>query len=54
MASAVNWYPDVLPPEQRDFWEHRLRRGFPGFVLYDGTALAAVNRSASTTLIRLW
>ena len=40
MAPAVNWHLDVLPPEQRDLWEHRLRRGFPGFVLYDGTALA--------------
>ena len=40
MASAVNWHLDVLPAEQRDLWEDRLRRGFAGFVLYGGTAIA--------------
>lgn len=36
----MSWHLDVLPAEQRDLWENRLRRGFPDFVLYGGTALA--------------
>jgi predicted nucleotidyltransferase component of viral defense system len=34
------WHPDILPTEQRNLWESRLSSGFPGWVLYGGTALA--------------
>ena len=36
----MNWHPEILPTEQRDLWESRLSFGFPGWVLYGGTALA--------------
>lgn len=34
------WHLEILPPEQRALWETRIARGFPGWVLYGGTALA--------------
>lgn len=36
----MSWHLDVLPAEQRSLWESRIRLGFPGWVLYGGTALA--------------
>lgn len=40
MASPLNWHLDILPADQRALWDHKLQAGFPGFVLYGGTALA--------------
>jgi hypothetical protein len=40
MAAPLNWHLDILPGEQRALWDSRLRAGFPGWVLYGGTALA--------------
>jgi len=40
MAPMMTWHLDVLPPVQRDLWESRIKNGFPGWVLYEGTALA--------------
>ena len=40
MATPLNWQLDILPAGQRSLWEHTLRTGFPGWVLYGGTALA--------------
>lgn len=40
MAAKVNWHTEILPPPQRELWERRLGAGFPGWVLYGGTALA--------------
>jgi hypothetical protein len=40
MAPPLNWHLDILPTEQRALWEEKLRAGFPGWVLYGGTALA--------------
>lgn len=36
----MNWYLDILPEAQRNFWATRVSNGFPGFVLYGGTGLA--------------
>lgn len=36
----MNWHPEILPLEQRQLWDSRLSSGFPGWVLYGGTALA--------------
>jgi hypothetical protein len=36
----MNWHPEILPSAQRDLWESRLSKGFPGWVLYGGTGLA--------------
>lgn len=36
----MNWHLDALPGPQRDIWESRVCRGFPGWVLYGGTAIA--------------
>jgi len=40
MAPTLNWHLDILPADQRALWEHKLQAGFPGWVLYGGTALA--------------
>ena len=40
MAPPLNWHLDILPADQRALWEHKLQAGFPGWVLYGGTALA--------------
>lgn len=40
MATPLNWRLDILPAGQRALWEQELRAGFPGWVLYGGTALA--------------
>lgn len=40
MASNVIWHPEILPPGQRALWDSKISRGFPGWVLYGGTALA--------------
>ncbi|MFM8365848.1 MAG: nucleotidyl transferase AbiEii/AbiGii toxin family protein [Verrucomicrobiota bacterium] len=40
MADRVNWHLEILPPEQRALWDSRISRGFSGWVLYGGTALA--------------
>jgi hypothetical protein len=40
MAPPLNWRLDILPADQRALWEHELQAGFPGWVLYGGTALA--------------
>lgn len=40
MAPPLSWHLDILPAEQRALWEDKLQAGFPGFVLYGGTALA--------------
>jgi len=40
LAPEVNWRLDILPDPQRRLWEAKIRRGFPGWVLYGGTALA--------------
>lgn len=40
MAPPLNWHLDILPAGQRALWEEELRAGFPGWVLYGGTALA--------------
>jgi hypothetical protein len=40
MAAPLNWRLDILPADQRALWEHELQAGFPGWVLYGGTALA--------------
>lgn len=40
MATPLNWHLDILPAEQRALWDHKLQAGFPGWVLYGGTALA--------------
>ena len=36
----MKWHLEVLPPVQRAFWDSRIQAGFPGWVLYGGTALA--------------
>lgn len=36
----MKWHPEILPRQQRELWETRLRAGFAGWVLYGGTALA--------------
>jgi hypothetical protein len=36
----MKWHFEVLPPVQRTLWDSRIQRGFPGWVLYGGTALA--------------
>jgi len=40
MAPPLNWHLGILPAGQRALWEEKLRAGFPGWVLYGGTALA--------------
>lgn len=40
MAPPLTWHLDILPAGQRLLWEEMLRAGFPGWVLYGGTALA--------------
>lgn len=40
MATPLNWHLDILPAGQRSLWQRTLRSGFPGWVLYGGTALA--------------
>ena len=40
VASTVNWHLEILPAGQRKLWEAKLFHGFPGWVLYGGTALA--------------
>jgi hypothetical protein len=40
MAAPLNWHLDILPADQRALWDHKLQGGFPGWVLYGGTALA--------------
>jgi hypothetical protein len=40
MAPPMKWHLDILPAGQRALWEERLQAGFPGWVLYGGTALA--------------
>ena len=41
MALPLTWHLQILPPEQRDLWHSRIQpEGFPGWVLYGGTALA--------------
>ncbi len=40
MAPPLNWHLDILPAGQRALWDHKLQAGFPGWVLYGGTALA--------------
>jgi hypothetical protein len=40
MAAPLNWHLDILPGDQRALWDRRLQAGFPGWVLYGGTALA--------------
>jgi hypothetical protein len=40
MAAPLNWHLDILPGGQRALWDRRLQAGFPGWVLYGGTALA--------------
>ena len=40
MAATLNWHLDVLPPPQKALWQDRLSYGFPGWMLYGGTALA--------------
>jgi hypothetical protein len=39
-AAKLNWHLDILPDDQRTLWEETLQAGFPGWVLYGGTALA--------------
>lgn len=40
MASMMTWHLPVLPPVQRALWNSKIKSGFPGWVLYGGTALA--------------
>jgi hypothetical protein len=40
MAPPLTWHPEILPGDQRALWDSTLRAGFPGWVLYGGTALA--------------
>jgi hypothetical protein len=40
MAAPLNWHLGILPADQRALWDRRLQAGFPGWVLYGGTALA--------------
>lgn len=40
MAPAMNGNLDILPAAQRSLWDDKIGRGFPGCVLYGGTALA--------------
>ena len=40
MESLKKWHLEVLPPVQRALWDARISHGFPGWVLYGGTALA--------------
>lgn len=40
MAAPLNWHLGILPGDQRALWDRRLQAGFPGWVLYGGTALA--------------
>lgn len=40
MAPKVSWRLDILPAPQRKLWETKIQKGFPGWVLYGGTALA--------------
>lgn len=40
MAPPLTWHLDILPADQRALWDATLRAGFPGWVLYGGTALA--------------
>lgn len=36
----MKWHLEVLPSVQRALWDSRIQAGFPGWVLYGGTALA--------------
>ena len=36
----MKWHLEVLPAVQRALWDSRIHEGFPGWVLYGGTALA--------------
>lgn len=40
MAAPLTWHLDILPADQRALWDRKLQAGFPGWVLYGGTALA--------------